>query len=439
MRRHALGLWLLTVVAAVSAGAAESEPAGGVAVGNAELARRVAAYVQPLADAGQVSGTLLVAREGTLVYEQSFGMADYELGVPNSPATRYCVASVTKPMTQIVAIRLLEQQKLALGDTLAKWIPDFPRGGEITVENLFRHRAGLPHRVTTDAEEIVPHTAAEMVEFAKRAPLLYEPGSQSVYSSAGYSVLARVLELAGGKPFEQLLEEHVLAPAGAVHSGSALPHRLIPGRSKGYLWGLDGPMHAPLRDLSFLVGAGSVFSTPRDLFAVMQALLTGAFGESARRSLVDEKGLDWNGITGGYRAFADYHAASKVTVIFTGNLFVGAADLLRRDLPKLAAGEALPPAQAPRVVPFAVPAALRVRYEGRYELRPGVVEELRFVGSEGTGAWIGDWFLIATGEDTFFSPQDYGTVKMVTGEDGTAQALGWSGPGFDLRFPRVGR
>ncbi len=403
---------------------------------NPELARQITEYLRPLQEAGELSGTLMVARDRAVVYEQAFGMASYELAAPNTTSTRYCVASISKPLTMIVASRLIEQKKLAPSDTLDKWFPEFPRAKEITVEHLLRHRAGIPHRVTTDAEEAVPHTAAEMVVLASRKELLFPPGSQSAYSSAGYSVLARVLELASGKSYEELLEEFVLAPVRAVHTAHPSPRRLIPGRAPSHLRGARGPVPASLKDLSFLVGAGSIFSTPRDLFSILQALLTGTYGQEARQTLVREKGVSWNGITNGYRAFANYHLDVKLAVIFTGNLFTGAADLLRRDIPKMAAGEAVKAPQVPRVEPKPMSAALQKRYAGFYALRPGSQESLSFGGPD--EVWLGDWRLIPTSDTTFFSPQDYGTVHMVIDKDGAAEALEWkTADGNSLRFSRV--
>jgi D-alanyl-D-alanine carboxypeptidase len=120
------------------------------------------------------------------------------------PETRFNIASVTKPMTVTLAIQLMAERALGYNDTLAQWIPDFPRGNEITIAHLLRHRSGIPHRVTTVAEEVRPMTAADVVKAAKRVPLEFPPGSQMSYSSGGFSVLARVLELAGGKDYATL-------------------------------------------------------------------------------------------------------------------------------------------------------------------------------------------------------------------------------------------
>ncbi len=250
--------------------------------------------------------------------------------LPSRPARSRAVGEATRRRPPLPASR-----KVTLKDPLARWIPDFPRGNEITVGHLARHSAGIPHRVTEDWEETVPHTAADMVEFARKKPLEFAPGERSGYSSAGFSVLARVLELASGNPYAALLEEVVCAPAGMTQSLQADSRQLLQGRASCSLPGAHGtPVNAPLKDMSFLVGAGSVYSTTRDLQALLRAVRQGVFGEGVKQSYVDDDGIDWNGSSNGFRAFADWHPGTDLTVVFTGNLVTGAIDRLRRDVPR---------------------------------------------------------------------------------------------------------
>ncbi|MDX1645208.1 MAG: serine hydrolase domain-containing protein, partial [Thermoanaerobaculia bacterium] len=272
-----------------------------------QLAERIDAYVDPFVEIGHLSGSLLLVQHGETVYAGSFGLADRELHVPITAATRSCIASITKPMTQIIALDLLENGLIGLDDPLSKWIADFPHGDEITLEMLAHHRAGIPHRLTDSDEEAVPRSAADMVELARRAQLDFPPGEKTSYSSGGYSVLARVLELATGKSYSDLLEEHVFAPAAMSDSVHPSGYEIIPNRASSYQFSDDGRLvNTPLKHYSFLVGAGSVFSTPRDLVRMMQSLVEGAYGELARQELLDDEGIQWAGRTNGYQAFADY-------------------------------------------------------------------------------------------------------------------------------------
>ncbi len=408
----------------------------GGSVSDTTLADRISAYVAPLVEAEHLSGTITIARGADIVFQGSYGQANRELGVANRPATRFCVASITKPMTQIIAMRLLRDERLALDDTLAKWFPGFPSGSRITVEMLAHHRAGIPHRVTTDMEEAVPRTAADMVEIAKRADLLFEPGTSSTYSSGGYSVLARVLELAAGKSYSELLDEHVSAPAGLRHTVHPEGSRLIPDRASSYQLAAGGEVvNSPLRHYSFLVGAGSVFSTSGDLVRLLRAVVDGSFGEAATEQLLDDDGgLTWNGRTDGYRAFADYYPEGDLYVAHASNLLTGAGDLLRRDLPRLAAGETLPPPVVPRALEVAVDPDLLKSYEGDYELRPG--NSLTLSVEDGVVRMSG-WLLLPTSATTFFSPQDYGEVTIVRGDDGAVTRIDWKIGDETYPMPRV--
>ena len=425
-----------TIVLAAAAGpglAPDTHTAGpGPALGE-----RIETYVAPFVEAAHLSGSITVARGDEVVFERSYGLANHELGVPNSPTTRFCVASITKPMTQVIAVRLLAAGRFALEDELSKWIPDFPAGSEITVEMLAYHRAGIPHRVTTDAEEAVPRTAAEMVELAARADPLFEPGSSESYSSAGYSVLARVLELAGGKSYAELLEEHVVTPAGLEGTVHPEGHRLIPGRASSYQLAGDGRLvNSALKNYSFLVGAGSVFSTSGDLVRLLRAVVAGTLGETVSAQLLDEDGgLTWNGRTDGYRAFADYHAERDLYVAFAGNLLTGAGDLLRRDLPRLAAGEEVPLPVVPTSRAVAVDPEILRRYAGDYELRPGSPLTLTVENGE---VRMSGWLLVPTSETTFFSPQDYGEITVVKDDDGAVTRLDWKIGDETYPMPRVG-
>jgi CubicO group peptidase (beta-lactamase class C family) len=420
-RRRVHALTLATLLAAQSADAQQAPP-------RAELQRRIDTYVAALAASGDLSGTVLVARGDSVLYERAFGVRRFGESTPNTTETPFAIASITKPMTAIIASTLIDQGRLAPSDLLSKWIPDFPRGDRITVEHLMRHRSGIPHRVTVEADELVPHTAEDMVRFAAKRELVFEPGTSSLYSSAGYSVLARVLELAGGRPYSQLLEDIVLRPAGATHTANA--DRPQPGRPVGHQRGPNG-LRPTRRDLSFLVGAGSVYSTPRDVHAIMRHLTSGLYGETARAALVRQNQIRWNGITDGFRAFADWDASTNISVVFAGNVFAGAADLVRRDLPRIANGEQVPLPMVPKPSLRTMAAPARARFTSA-SFDVGSPQSVVFESD--SVAAFGGWLLFVTSDSTFYSPQDYATVRVVLDATGEVEALQW---GEGPRFARV--
>jgi CubicO group peptidase (beta-lactamase class C family) len=428
LTRPALAVALCCVLSA------ESLPAAA-ASSPADVARAIDAYAKPLLARGELGGQLVVTRGIGVVAERHFGQADAELGVPVSAETRFNIASVTKPMTGTIAIQLITEGKLRLSDSLARWFKDFPRGDSITVSMLLRHRSGIPHEVIPDSEAVRPFTAAELVERAKRLPLDFPPGSRESYSSGGYEVLARVLELASHKSYGALLDERIFKPLGMTHSANADSRTLLPGRACAYVPGPRGVENAALQDFSSITGAGSVWSTAGDLVRFVRAIVTGKLGEGPRQSFVRRGRLDFNGRTGGFKAWAVWDSASDVAACFVSNLSTGAPDALKRDILKLAVGDTVSPPALPALATQAPADSELRRWEGEFQLEnggPRLSVRLR----NGT-LYSNDWVMLPTADGAMFSPRDYGVIRRVDGKDGTAERLDWLQGGQVYPAPRV--
>lgn len=430
MRRHAVPLGLFTVSLVIHATPVSPTPAdqpGG-------LGRAIDGYVAPLLAHDQLSGQLLVARHDTILVERNFGYADWELRTPVTPDTRFCIASVTKPMTGTIAIQLLAARTIALTDTIGRWIPGFPRGDRITISDLLRHRSGIPHELIPDSEATRPLTAADMVEFARHRSLDFDPGTQSQYSSGGFSVLASILERVTGKPYAQLLTERIFAPLGMTHSSDHDSRALLPGRARAVVPGARGLENAPYEDFSHIVGAGSVWSTARDLHRFVQAIVTGAMGPGPRSSYLRGGVLDFNGLAGGFVAWCAYDSVSGIEVIFAGNEHTGAPDLLKRAVPDLVAGRAVDAPILPEPRRGSPDPAELARYVGTFRLDNGTRLVVRI--RDGV-LWANDWVMLPSADGSFFSPRDYGIVRGVKGSDGRIERLDWEQRGQIYPAPRV--
>jgi CubicO group peptidase (beta-lactamase class C family) len=424
----------LTSAAVLLALATVAAPAQAQSDDARRITRDLDAWARPLVEAGHLSGQVLIAKRDRIIVERSYGSANRELGVPVTPETRFCVASITKPMTVMLALQLMQEKKLGYTDTLERWIPGLPSGRRITVEHLLRHRAGFPHRVTTEKDETQPMSAADMVEFARRCTLLFEPGARSSYSSTGFSVLARVLELASGKRYGELLSERLCQPLGLTHTSHLDQRTLLPDRATSYVPGRIGFENAPLKDHSFLVGAGSVTSTARDLHRLLQAVVTGKLGESIRLSSVRDRRVNWNGSTNGFRAFVDWDSASGLTVIYAGNVHTGAPDMLRKAVARIVAGERLAPAALPEPGIVSLPDEALRRCEGVYQLANGTRLEVRVRDGY---LFANEWPMAPRSETRFFSPRDYGEVAVVFDAAGKPERLDWTIEGNTLPAPRI--
>lgn len=401
----------------------------------AALGRALDACVAPLVREGELSGQFLVARDGQVLVERAWGMADRGRGEPMTPTTRLCIASITKSVTQIVALELVREGRLALADTIGRFVPGFAHG-RVTVGQLLAHTSGIPHRVTTDAEEERPLTAADVTARAGRTPLRFEPGQGMLYSSAGYTVLARVLAIAAGRSWSDLVRERVLVPAGLSHTVpvAGLADRL-PGRAASYLPGRSALEPAPRKDLGFLEGAGSIWSTAGDLQRLARAVLDGTFGDDVRASLLRRGRLEWSGSTNGFFSYLDHDSATGSTIVFVGNAQTGAPSLLRFAARRLLAGRPVDPLEVPHPAIVAVPERVLRGYEGRYDVagNRGMPVELR----DGL-LWAEDWPLRPTSDTTFFSPRDYSRLSIARDSTGTLRGFNWMIGTQSVLCPRVG-
>jgi CubicO group peptidase (beta-lactamase class C family) len=355
-----LGLVFGAVLATIRFGPPDADTPHPISATNA-VSGQIERLIEPQARADLFSGVILVQRGDRMVFQRAYGFASWELRVANSGHTRFGIASITKPMTEALISLLAKQHRLNPRAPVEQYLPGFPRGpggGKPTIEQLLKHTAGVPHRVTTPAEEMLPLHPADIVERVRARGLLFEPGSRELYSSAGYTCLARVIEVIEGRPFEDALAEDIFKPAQMRFAMSETGLRRMPDRALPYILGAGraGPAveAAPYKDLRFLAGAGSVYATPADLAAFARKALAGAFGEELQSwaSAGDkEKWRGWYGRVNGYEASVDLLPSQDLAVAMVSNLQSAANWQLRQRIHDLLIGRSvlaipMPPARA---------------------------------------------------------------------------------------------
>jgi CubicO group peptidase (beta-lactamase class C family) len=274
MARAALLLALLLPVNVTGEPTAPPRTPGAAAAPGPELAKSVDAYVAPYAAYHAFSGVILVAKGDAILLERAWGMANYELGVPNTPGTRFRIASITKRFTQIVVTRLVEEKKLSLADPLSKFAPSFPKADAITIDQLVNHRSGI--RDPNELRRVIAasYTPAEVVDLLAKEPLGSEPGKTYSYTTANYAVLAFVIEKVTGKAFAEVVRKYVYEPAGMADSGDITTVSVVPGLAGGYMpdpYSDRGVAVSGPEDTSWKAGGSSGYSTARDLHRFLHA------------------------------------------------------------------------------------------------------------------------------------------------------------------------
>lgn len=188
------------------------------------------------------------------------GWADLEQRVPNTTKSRHRLASLSKPIAAVLTMKLVEEDKVALGDSIRKLLPELPpRYGAVTIRRLLSHQSGI--REYSDMSEVLSTRHYSSLEEAARAifvdsPLLFEPGAKTAYTTYGYTLLGAALERATGQSFKQILEARLpdfsLDDIGTLTLGRVRPYR----KSASTRW-----ENAPAFDASNKYPGGGIVST----------------------------------------------------------------------------------------------------------------------------------------------------------------------------------
>jgi CubicO group peptidase (beta-lactamase class C family)/RimJ/RimL family protein N-acetyltransferase len=221
------------------------------------------------------------------VLAEAYGLADRSHGVANTIGTRFGTASVTKGVTALTVVRLVEEGHLAL-DTTARSLlgEDLPMVADaVTVEHLLAHRSGIGDYVDEEAgweptDHVLPvpvhelATSQDYLRVLDGFPMKAVPGEGFSYCNSGYVVLALLAERASATPFHELAQEHVCRRAGLQDTAFLQSDELPGGVARGYLQaeGLrTNVLHLPVRGS----GDGGMYSTAADLHALWTAFFAG--------------------------------------------------------------------------------------------------------------------------------------------------------------------
>ena len=191
--------------------------------------------------------SLAVTRNGRLVYARGFGLADRQSGDPVLPTSRFRIASLSKPVTSVAILQLVEAGRLKLDDPVAEILGlepevDAKRSRRVTVRQCLQHTGGWDRsdsfdpmfqsiRISRVLGTKAPAGPAEVIRFMQKWPLDFDPGTRYAYSNYGYCLLGRVIEKISGQSYERYVQARVLKPMGVTRM--RVGRTRIEGRAKG--------------------------------------------------------------------------------------------------------------------------------------------------------------------------------------------------------------
>lgn len=181
----------------------------------AQMVAELGPYLDGLAAADLFSGVVLVARDGTPLFEKAYGASAWK--TPNQASTRFGLASMGKMFTGVAVAQLAEQGRLSFQDPIRKYLPEHPRDitGRVTLHHLLTHTSGMASFLDARGlAEIQFLSLQDSLAVFFRRGLSFEPGERWQYSNAGYITLEAIVERVSRQPFPAYLEEHIYKPSG---------------------------------------------------------------------------------------------------------------------------------------------------------------------------------------------------------------------------------
>lgn len=268
MTMRVLLSWFVWLPSMCMAQVRAPEPAWGAAVDTA---------IQAQVQRDQIPGLSCVIGVGeALPFRRGYGFADVENEVPATAQTVYRLASISKPITAVLAMQLAEQGQLDLDADVATLMPAWPqKPWPVTTRQLLAHLGGVRH-YAGEAESTV-HFARQTDALSRFAadPLLHEPGSKFSYSTYGFNLIAAVVEAKTGKPFAQVVKERIAEPCAAPTLQDDDVRRLIRGRAQGYVRDGGVLQNSALMDGSYKLGGGGLCASAEDLARFASSLAGG--------------------------------------------------------------------------------------------------------------------------------------------------------------------
>jgi CubicO group peptidase (beta-lactamase class C family) len=235
-----------------------------------DFSKRIDSLIEKAVKINRFNGSILVSKNGYIVYEKAYGYQNVEKGKRNTSNTIYQIGSTTKEFTAAVILKLAELHKLSLEDKLSKYFPDYIRGNEITIKHLLTHTSGIYEILrdhTAVDESTTPRSKEKMLSFFINKPLDFEPGTQYSYSNSGYILLGLIIEKVTGKPYQVIVRDFILTPLKMNHTGFDFAGLKSPEKAMGYtkytqkIHNLSIPW-----DSTATFSAGSLYSTVNDLY-----------------------------------------------------------------------------------------------------------------------------------------------------------------------------
>lgn len=252
------------------------------------------------------NGTILIQDKSKIIYQKSFGFANFQFHIPDKIETKYKIASITKLFTSVLIMQLYEQGKIDLNKPIKTYLPGYKGEGaqKVLIRQLLNHTSGMVNIDTISSVESAvkngvpvyqkPYTTDEFLEKYCSDSLVTEPGKVFSYNNAEYIILGKIIEKITGKTFEIALHDNILQPLSMTNSGLLYQHVILDGLADTYFYRDD--LKQLVNDLPVYIenwySSGAMYSTTNDLLKFSDALFGLKIVKKETLDLMLKPGLD---------------------------------------------------------------------------------------------------------------------------------------------------
>jgi len=262
---------------------------------------------------------LAVVRDGQIIYERGYGMANLEDGLVMTPRKIFDIGSTSKQFTATCMAMLIRDGKISLSDDIRKYLPEMPDYGKvITIDHLVHHTSGLRDYngllelagFRADADCPTVEEAYQVICRQKRTN--YLPGAEYSYTNTGFFLLSRIVERVSGKSLNAFAQERIFGPLGMTHTIYQDDHnQIVKNRARGYERS-EGGFRINMSNWDE-TGDGNVYTSVEDLALWDKAFITNALGKDLMDMLLTQGVLnDGTKIDYAFGLMIDTHKGLRV-------------------------------------------------------------------------------------------------------------------------------
>ncbi len=219
------------------------------------------------------SASVIVIKDGDVLFERSYGMSNLEKGEWATSQTNYRLASMTKQFTATSILILAERGKLSVDDLVSRYLPELASvAPTVTLRHLLTHTSGLPeYEALLPDDDKTPIADSNVLSLVAQYKAKVTPGGKFVYNNTGYALLALVVERVSQLSYPEFLRKNIFKPLGmtttTVAGAASIPHRAY-----GYSGSGDQFIRADQTRSTTVLGDGGIYSSTRELVHWIDAL-----------------------------------------------------------------------------------------------------------------------------------------------------------------------